>query len=375
MIVSKLVSILLLSAFAFAYFTQKQLELVDLHYKIQPKSGNNKIRTFYSVLSVPQNVNHIELEKSYKKLSRKWHPDKFLNKPAKERKQAERKFETLSLIVSVLRDVESRKNYDYFLRKGFPIWNSSKSRYVFPNRAKPSLLLSMGIILLILSFGQFIILKLNKSQKNKRIAKIIRDVKWKADNMTKQDESKNKIVELPSDFEVSEFNSDYSFDDRLVAYCDKLFIVKSDTSILLYNEEIDVNNENEINEIVKNIIDSGHFNLCGFHKKPMNRKERRQNDVKKVISEDNDIMDKLVIFKEDDSGLKVDDFFIPKLFFGLWNVIINKIMKVKDVENNGKTSDVEDHKKISDMENIDIKKNKDGEIALPNGKVLHSRKK
>lgn len=375
MILSKLVSIFVLFTFAFAYFSQKQLELVDLHYKIQPKSNNNKVRTFYSVLAVPPNVNDIDLEKAYKKLSRKWHPDKFLNKSSKERKQAERKFETLSLIIGILRDVDSRKNYDYFLKKGFPIWSSSKSRYVFPNRSKPSLLVSMGIVLIILSFGQILILKLNKSQKNKRIAKILRDVKWKADNMTKKDESNNKIFELPSDFEVSEFNSGFCADDRLVTYCDKLFIVKSDTSVLLYNEKIDVNNENEINEVIKKIIDSGHFSLYGFSKKPMNRKERRQLDMKTVDADDNDVLDKLVILKEDESSVKIGDFLIVKLIIRLWNVTINKLIDNGDVNNKEKINKDENGEKKDETKTADIKKNKIGKMTLPNGKILHPRKK
>jgi curved DNA-binding protein CbpA len=394
MILPKLLSFLALVTFAFAYFSPKQLEIIDLHYKIQPKHSNsrdNEIRTFYSILSVPQNVNDDKLEKAYKKLSRKWHPDKFINKDTKERLKAERKFETLSIIISILRDVERRKNYDYFLKKGFPIWDKSKSRYVFKNRSKPTFTLTIGFILLISSIGQLIIKKLNKSQKNKRIEKILRDVRWKADNMTKQDQMNNKIMELPDNFEMNNTLSNYSVDDKLVTYCGKIFIVKPDRSVLLYDDDsIDVENQQEMNDLVKKIVESGHFNLYGFQKKQLNRKERRQvekeNKNNQSDDEQNDIIEKLVQFKEDDSSLKFSDLYLAKMFIISWNTTLGKLIlkskqtgELEDDNNNdnayNNTTVAKELEKIEEFESIDTSKTKDGKIILKNGKVLHSRKK
>lgn len=385
----KIAYLVLFATFVSAYFSPTQLEILDLHYKIQPKNGGGKeVRSFYSVLSVPPNVKEDKLEKAYKKLSRKWHPDKFIRADAKERRKAERKFETLSLIISILRDVERRKNYDYFLKRGFPVWDESKARYVFKNRSKPTFKIVLAIVLILTTIGQLIVSKLNKSQKNKRIEQILRDVRWKADNMTRQDQNTNKIMELPDDYEMTNGIETpiYSVDDRLVTYCGKVFIVKPDRSVLLYNNEnFNVEDQQEMNDLVKKIVESGHFNLYGFQKKPMNRKERRHVEKEKKKSDDadidSDIVEHLVQFREDESGFQITDLFVVKLVFGVWNLTVGKIFsgapaldKIDKAEENH-TKDQANDEDAQSYDIIDLKKENDGNIILPNGKVLHSRKK
>lgn len=365
-------SVLVWASLAWAYFSPAQLEILDLHHKIQPKDkGNNaEIRSFYSILSVSPKVNEQDLEKAYKKLTRKWHPDKFARKDIKERKKAERKYETISLVVNILRDVERRRNYDYFLKNGFPVWSRQKNTYVFTNRSKPSLKLVGGVLLFLITLGQIGLFKLNRTQKNKRVKQILRDVRWKADN---QEQQNNKIMELPDDFDAVS-TPIYSIDDKFVTYCGKVFIVKPDKSVLLYDDEsLDVENESQMNDLVKKIIDSGHFNLYGFEKKVMNRKERRSEQRAKSNESSEsgiDILDKLVQFKEDDSALPLSSLLVFKPLFAVVSLLKNN--KTVETEEN---ADIEDESSTSDTTVLDKPLAKDGKITLPNGKVLHSRKK
>lgn len=359
--------ILFLINVVWSYFSPAQLEILDLHHKIQPKNVKDnhspEIRSFYSILSVPPNVSDDGLEKAYKKLTRKWHPDKFARKDPKTRKQAERKYETITLVVNILRDVERRKNYDYFLKNGFPVWDEQRHLYVFKNRSKPSFKIIIAFLLTILTLGQIGLQKLNKNQKNKRIQKILRDVRWKADN---QQQENTKVMELPDDFAINE-TPIYSTDDKLVTYCGKVFIVKPDKSVLLYDDDsLDPEDEASMNEFIKKILDSGYFNLRGFQKKQMNRRERRSEKKQEETSMNNDIMEHLVQFKEDDSQLEFSKLLVFRPILLILSYFIRKDEKITD-------SDVSDSPKKSEPSKRQIPEA--GSITLPNGTVLHSRKK
>lgn len=380
----RFVYLLLLASFALAYFSPTQLEILNVHYKIQPKetSKHTDSRTFYSLLSLEPSASDDQLERAYRKLSRKWHPDKFVRADPKERRRAERKFETLSLVVSILRDVDRRKSYDYFLKNGFPVWDEAKAMYVFKNKFKPNFTMVLAFFALFSTIGQIMILKLNKSQKNKRVEQILRDVRWKADNMTQNDI--NKVVELPDDYELDSNFSGYSVDDKLVLYCGKVFIVKPDRSVLLYNDEnFDVEDQQCVNDLTKKIMESGHFNLYGFQKKELNRRERRQvekQSKKDAKSETDDVLAKLVQFREDESGLKITDLYLLRALLKIWNLTIGNLFKGSNSTAAYEASTINDQELSVESEDQSnetevLRKNSDGKVVLPNGKVLRSRKK
>ncbi|WP_392424427.1 DnaJ C-terminal domain-containing protein [Barrientosiimonas humi] len=64
-------------------------------------------KDFYSVLGVPQDASESDIKKAYRKLARKWHPDKNPGDAA-----AEQKFKEIGEANAVLSDPEKRQEYD-----------------------------------------------------------------------------------------------------------------------------------------------------------------------------------------------------------------------------------------------------------------------
>ena len=71
-------------------------------------------KDYYNILGIDKQATVDEIKKSYRKLSLKWHPDKWANKSNKEKKEAEEKFKNIAEAYSVLSDKNKRKEYDLF---------------------------------------------------------------------------------------------------------------------------------------------------------------------------------------------------------------------------------------------------------------------
>ncbi|XP_023330986.1 dnaJ homolog subfamily C member 25 [Eurytemora carolleeae] len=67
----------------------------------------------YDLLGVTRDSNKAEISKAYRKLAGQWHPDRF-REPA-QKKEAETRFMRIAAGYEVLRDEESRKEYDYMM--------------------------------------------------------------------------------------------------------------------------------------------------------------------------------------------------------------------------------------------------------------------
>lgn len=154
-----------LVAFASAW-TKEDHEIFRLRDEVVSSEGHNA--TFYSFLGVKPTANNEDINKAYRSLSRKIHPDKArstwlanYNKPKrpnskqgakptvhvqkdkkpsqseinKFNKEASARFERLSLVTNVLRGPE-RERYDHFLKNGFPAWRGTGYYY---ERFRPGL--------------------------------------------------------------------------------------------------------------------------------------------------------------------------------------------------------------------------------------------
>jgi hypothetical protein len=109
----------------------------------------------------------------------------------------------------------------------------------------------------------------------------------------------------------------------------------------------------------------------------MNRRERRHVEKDKrtasTADDNNEVIEKLVQFKEDDTGLKLTDLLPLKIVIGVWNMTLGKILYVSP---SSKAEVKRNTPSEEDILDTPIKVKSDGDkITLSNGKVLHSRKK
>jgi len=86
---------------------QRAKEGMQRAQKLQKQA---KKRDYYKILGVRRNANKKEINKAYKKLAMKWHPDKFQDED--DKKTAEKKFMDIAAAKEVLTDPEMREKYD-----------------------------------------------------------------------------------------------------------------------------------------------------------------------------------------------------------------------------------------------------------------------
>ena len=65
------------------------------------------MKDYYKILEINKNATDEEIKKAYRKLAKKWHPDKNLNDP-----RAEEKFKEIQEAYDVLSDKKKKENYD-----------------------------------------------------------------------------------------------------------------------------------------------------------------------------------------------------------------------------------------------------------------------
>lgn len=70
-----------------------------------------KFQDYYEILGVPRDASESDIKKAYRRLARKWHPDRV---EESERAEAEAKFKRINEAKEVLTDPEKRAKYDRF---------------------------------------------------------------------------------------------------------------------------------------------------------------------------------------------------------------------------------------------------------------------
>lgn len=71
-------------------------------------------KDFYSILEINRDASENDIKKAFRKLSVKWHPDKWANSSENEKKIAEEKFKEINEAYQVLSDPQKKSNYDHF---------------------------------------------------------------------------------------------------------------------------------------------------------------------------------------------------------------------------------------------------------------------
>jgi DnaJ-class molecular chaperone len=82
----------------------------------------------YHVLGVPRDASQKDIQKSYKSLCLKFHPDKNVHKPSHERNRCEEKFKEIQHAYSQIGDERSRRSYDVQEAYGFGRTTSSSQQ-------------------------------------------------------------------------------------------------------------------------------------------------------------------------------------------------------------------------------------------------------
>lgn len=71
-------------------------------------------KDYYKILEIDRNASDADIKRAFKKLSIKWHPDKWSSKSEKEQKEAEERFKEVNEAYQVLSDPQKKSNYDNF---------------------------------------------------------------------------------------------------------------------------------------------------------------------------------------------------------------------------------------------------------------------
>lgn len=160
-------------------WSPEDYEIFNLRDKIVGDLGEGT--TFYSWLNLPKGGKSTldEINKAYKKVSRRLHPDKFHKSGKTIRKQAEDRFQRLSLVGNILRDPSLKERYDYFLKNGFPTLKGSSYLY---SRFRPGTLLTFSFLFVIVGIFHFVSLKISRRSDFNRVVNLKQQIKAQAWN-------------------------------------------------------------------------------------------------------------------------------------------------------------------------------------------------
>ncbi|TRY70077.1 hypothetical protein TCAL_02859 [Tigriopus californicus] len=107
----------------------------------------------YEVLGVTRDSPKSEFGKSYRKLAGKWHPDRF--KTPEEKETGEKKFMQIATAYEVLKDDESREEYNYMLEHPEEMWQNYYRYYRRRMSPKVDVRIVIAVTISVISLIQY----------------------------------------------------------------------------------------------------------------------------------------------------------------------------------------------------------------------------
>lgn len=108
----------------------------------------------YEVLGVERDALKSEISKSYRKLAGKFHPDRYVNQPD-EKEAAEKKFMLVATAYEVLKDDDSREEYNYMLDHPEEMWFNRYRYYRRKVAPKVDVRLVIAVTITVISAVQY----------------------------------------------------------------------------------------------------------------------------------------------------------------------------------------------------------------------------
>ncbi len=91
-------------------------------------------KNYYDILGVAKNATSEEINKAYKKLAIKWHPDRHASESEEKQKEAAEKFKEITEAHDVLQDMQKRAQYDTYGSTNFSGgWQADNMEDIFQN--------------------------------------------------------------------------------------------------------------------------------------------------------------------------------------------------------------------------------------------------
>ncbi|EPY52048.1 DNAJ domain-containing protein Erj5 [Schizosaccharomyces cryophilus OY26] len=141
--------------------------------------------TFYELLGVSSKASIKEINRAYRKKSILYHPDK--NPSTKEL------YTLLGLIVNILRNSDTRKRYDHFLKSGFPRWKGTAYLY---SRYRPGLGTVLILLAVFITFAH-LMMRLLSVKRQKKIMQDHIDVARQYEQHSNAAKGTKRLVTVP----------------------------------------------------------------------------------------------------------------------------------------------------------------------------------
>ncbi|PVV00775.1 hypothetical protein BB560_004831 [Smittium megazygosporum] len=126
---------------------------------------NDETTDWYNLIGVKENASVDEINRAFRSLSRRHHPDK-LQGSSKKIKKANEKFARLTSVVNILRDSYKRKRYNFFRKNGVPVWRGTGYLYRRWRPGTITVLIGLGIFF---SLTQYMFMSLSYWRAQQRI--------------------------------------------------------------------------------------------------------------------------------------------------------------------------------------------------------------